>query len=172
MPILALLLAFSINFLFVWYARFQRRNGYEDGYERAFLSLPIFKNRLFIFMGIWIFTLSTIFITIVVRLVMSSPNDSPSKILTAYYDAVDNKHIKIAYEYFNPTTRTSFDDYFVKLSVEDGILASYAKLDNLKIVEIKINDNTYELKAISEWITPVEKFYSENIHKAERYKGK
>lgn len=172
MPLLALLLAFSINLLFVWYARFQRRSGYEDGYERAFLTLPTIKNHLFIFMGIWIFTLSTIFITIIVRLVMSSPNDSPSKIITAYYDAIDTKHFKTAYEYFNPTTRTSFDDYFVKLSVEDGILASYAKLDNIKIVENKINENTYELKAIAEWITPVEQYYTENIHKAVRYNGK
>ncbi|MFY7911978.1 MAG: hypothetical protein ACOVO2_20610 [Emticicia sp.] len=171
MPVLALLLAFSINLLFVWYARFKKIKAYEDGYEKAVLTLPPIKKRLFIFMGMWIFTLSTIIITVYLQMMLSSPNDSPSKVVTSYYDAIDFKDFKTAYEYFNPKTRTSFDDYFIKLSVEDGILASYAKLDNLKIEEKKIDDNTYELKAIAEWITPVEQYFTENIHKAVRYNG-
>lgn len=172
MPLLALLLAFSINLLFVWYARFQKKSKYEDGYEKDFLTLPTIKTRLFILMGIWIFTLSTIIITVFVRLLLSSPNDSPTKVLTAYYDAVDFKYFTTAHGYFNPKTRSSFEDYFIKLSVEDGILASYAKLDNLYIVETKIDDETYELKATAEWITPVEQYITENIHKAVRYNGK
>jgi hypothetical protein len=172
MPLFGLVLAFTVNFLYVWYGRFQKKPSYEDGYLRQFIHLPEVKPRLFIAMGLWIVVLVSIIGTTIIKQGLRSPNDSPESVVRGYYDAIDFKFFRAAYELFSPKNKPSFDDYFIKLSVEDGIVSSYAKLDNLRINITHLNDSTAVAHTEAEWITPVEQYITRNEHRVVKTNGK
>ncbi|MCB9082622.1 MAG: hypothetical protein H6555_13025 [Lewinellaceae bacterium] len=79
---------------------------------------------------------------------------SPQNVIDAYFNRLDFKDFPKAYTYFNPDTRPSLDQYLMELSLEGGILSSYAKLDALRTTYQK-GDHPGELKAEIEasWLT-------------------
>ncbi|WP_162628171.1 hypothetical protein [Arcticibacterium luteifluviistationis] len=172
MPILSLLIALGVNFVYVWYTRIKKNHEFDDEYRNDnFLIAPLSK-WTFIFMGTWIAVIVTVTGTVIIKGLFHSPYDDPESVVEAYYDAVDFKYFGAAYEFFEPETRPSFEDYFIKLSVEDGIVASYAKLDNMIISTEKIDKNNYLAKVDAEWITPVEQYMTHNEHRVTKVKGK
>ncbi|MDP5139727.1 MAG: hypothetical protein NWP83_04570, partial [Spirosomaceae bacterium] len=171
LPLTALVVALGINFLFVWYTRFRSRPFYQDDYKRHQLVLPPIKKRLLVFMGVWVFVIVGITSAVIIKQFLQKPTDSPKGVLMAYYNAVDYKYFKTAYELFNPEKRPTFDEYFIKLSVVDGILASYAKLDNMSIDLEKVNENEYDAVVSTEWITPVEQYHTTYKHKVVKVDG-
>ena len=172
LPVSTLIIAFAINFLFVWYNRFLNRTEYDDEYRSNLIELPSIKPALFAFMGVWIFILVAVTSAVVIKLWLRTPNDTPETIVQAYYDAIDFKYFRTAYEYFNPENRPSFDEYFIKLSVEDGIVASYAKLDNLRYEFETIDKNRVRAHVTAEWITPVQQYFTRNEHLLVKVDGK
>jgi len=172
LPLTALVAALCINFLFVWYTRFRRKPFYEDDYKSYQLVLPSIGKRLLVFMGVWIFVVVGITTAIIIKQLLQKPTDSPKSVLMAYYNAIDYKYFKSAHELFNPDARPTFDEYFIKLSVEDGILASYAQLDNILVDLEKVNENEYNAVVSTEWITPVEQYSTAYKHKVVKVDGK
>ncbi len=172
LPLSSLIFAFGINFLFVWYTRFSKKPFYDDDYKNTTPELPKFKKSLFRFMGIWCFVIVSVVSVVVIKQWLSNPNDTPETVVEAYYNALDFKYFKAAYEFFDPTDRPSFDEYFIKLSVEDGIVASYAKLDNMNVELEKLDDKTYIAKVENEWVTPLEQYTTHSEHTVVDVKGK
>lgn len=58
---------------------------------------------------------------------------TPTNLIEAYFHRLDFKNFRKAYTYFNPETRPSLEQYLMELSLEGGILSSYAKLDTIDI---------------------------------------
>jgi hypothetical protein len=58
---------------------------------------------------------------------------TPTNLIESYFHRLDFKNFRKAYTYFNPDTRPSLEQYLMELSVEGGILSSYAKLDTIDI---------------------------------------
>ena len=58
---------------------------------------------------------------------------SPTHILEAYYDDLDFRRFEDAYARLDPETRPDFETYLLELSVQGGLLASYAKLDSMYV---------------------------------------
>jgi hypothetical protein len=173
MPITILIFAIVANFVLMFYSKILNNDFYKDEYVLSDeIEIPPLKKHTRIFLILWITTVIGIVSVVSYKVINYSPHQDPESVVQAYYDAIDFKYFKVAHSFFDPTDRPSFDDYFVKLSVEDGMLASYAKLNNLKIKLIKINKNKFEAHIDAEWITPVEEYVTEATHIVIRQKGK
>ena len=173
MPFFSLTLAFTVNFVLLWFSKVKNISKYDDAYNDSDdIIVPPLRKLTLYFLGGWIFTVVSIVIYVTIQISAFSPYQSPKDVVVAYYDAVDFKYFEAAHGFFDPADRPDFDDYFVKLSVEDGILASYAKLNNLKIDLKKITKDKYEARIVAEWITPVEEYYTRATHIVVRNKGK
>lgn len=82
---------------------------------------------------------------------------SPENAVLAYYDAIDFKEFEKAHSLIDPKSNLPIDQYMLQISVTDGLLSSYAKLD---AIETKILSKTNTLataKVTTHWITPLEK---------------
>lgn len=79
---------------------------------------------------------------------------SPENLVKAYFDAIDFKHFQKAHDLFDPNSRPDFDQYMLELSIEDGVLSSYAKLNS---IDLKIDDgerNNQKVATVeAHWIT-------------------
>ncbi|MCR9065709.1 MAG: hypothetical protein NXI00_17190 [Cytophagales bacterium] len=172
MPLFALLAAFCINFVFLWYSRVSEKEFFKDNYRSPEMLIAELKPRSLIGYGLWGIFVIVAFVYIWVTSAFKPDQNTPEQVLESYYNALDFKYFKTAYGYFNPETRPDFDDYYIKLSVEDGIVASYAKLDNLDIALSKIDDNTYDALVHTDWITPVEEYRTDYHHRVRKVNGK
>ncbi len=85
---------------------------------------------------------------------ISKPHYSPENLVQSYFDALDFKFFEAAYQHFDPELRPDFEQYMLELSLEDGILASYAKLNNLHIDRLpKEKQDRLTLKVKADWMT-------------------
>ncbi|MBT8320262.1 MAG: hypothetical protein KJO90_01185, partial [Eudoraea sp.] len=66
----------------------------------------------------------------------------------------------------------SLAQYMLEISVSDGLLSSYAKLDSLGIRLIKQSANMATAEVVTQWITPLEKIRKVNQHEVVKRDGK
>ena len=82
---------------------------------------------------------------------------SPKNAVTAYYDAIDFKEFEKGYQLIDPKSNLQISQYMLEVSVTDGLLSSYAKLDAISTETITETDSLVTLKVLTDWITPLEK---------------
>ncbi len=75
----------------------------------------------------------------------------------AYYDALDFKEYEKAHNLINPNRELSIAQFMLEISVTDGLLSSYAKLDALETIITNKTDRIATVKVTTDWITPLEK---------------
>lgn len=98
--------------------------------------------------------------------------DTPQATLKHYYDALDFKYFDIAHSYFDPNVPLSLAQYQLNRSLEDGIVASYAKLNGIFPTIEMLNDSIALAKVKTEWITPLENYHTFYKHKLIKRDGK
>ena len=92
------------------------------------------------------------------------PHSDPLELIYSYYHALDFKKFKEAYSYLDQTDYT-YEQYTLEQSLEDGILASYAKLDTIEITAIRdINKSKKEIELSANWFTAVQKYQTQHKH--------
>ena len=90
----------------------------------------------------------------------------------AYYDALDFKEFEKAYSLINPKNNLPIAQYMLEISVTDGLLSSYAKLDAIDTEITKHNDSVVSAKVTTNWITPLEKIEKVEYKSLSRHNGK
>jgi len=170
------LASFVITILIYLFSSKRRRN-----LEAQFKDLDIFKKfdkeniyKIFYYLfAIWAILLSTIFITVSsVDFYKSQKQISPENCILNYFKALDIKEFDAAHGFFNPETRPSIDQYRLELSLEDGILASFAKLDSLDKKLEMIGDTKAKASVSAYWITSLMAYTSEHEFDLTKIKGK
>ncbi|MBE7660282.1 hypothetical protein F7646_06775 [Tenacibaculum finnmarkense genomovar finnmarkense] len=102
-------------------------------------------------------------------------NDSqitPENAIKAYYDAIDFKEYEKSYQLIDPESGLSIAQFMLEISVSDGLLGSYAKLDALETTITKKTDSLVVLKIHTNWITPLEKIKKIDFKTLVNRKGK
>ena len=102
-----------------------------------------------IFLGTLIFSVYEFYLN-------NSAQRAPENVVKAYYDALDFKEFERAHSYLDPSKEVTLDQYMLEVSVNDGILSSYAKLDS---IGVKITNKSSEAATATinlVWITPLE----------------
>jgi hypothetical protein len=97
---------------------------------------------------------------------------SPENAVLAYYDHLDFKRFEQAHALINPEKEIGLEQYMLEVSVTDGLLSSYAKLDAIKTETISENDSLAQLKVFTEWITPLEKINKTDTKTLKQVDGK
>ena len=87
---------------------------------------------------------------------------SPENVVRAYYNAMDFKEFEKAYSYLNKGSEKKFDQFMLEISVTDGLLSSYAKLDEITTEIIHKLKDTVIIKTNTTWITSLEIIKEEN----------
>ncbi len=73
--------------------------------------------------------------------------------VNSYYDDLDFRRFEDAYQRLNPTTRPAFDQYLLNLSVQGGLVASYAKLDSLYTTVLAADAEQMRVEVETRYIT-------------------
>ncbi|NNE27944.1 MAG: hypothetical protein HKN09_13955 [Saprospiraceae bacterium] len=86
---------------------------------------------------------------------------SPENLVKAYFNALDFKEFEKAYSLYDPDLRPPIDEYLVHLSLKSGILASYAKLEGLSILDTKEwRKDSIAVQVEAQWLTSLKSFTS------------
>ncbi len=88
----------------------------------------------------------------------TSPSFSPENVLTSYYDALDFKKFNTAHSYIDPNQNISMEQFLLEQSLEDGILASYAKLSSIEFDFIAKEKEHAQVNVHSKWISSLESY--------------
>jgi hypothetical protein len=104
----------------------------------------------------WIFLLIGIIGLATYKAHVKKDQYSPDNLIKAYFNAVDFKNFTKAFSLYDPENAPTIEEMLLDLSSEDGLILSYAKLNNLYINTEYIDKNqnaTVRVKA--EWLTSI-----------------
>ena len=104
--------------------------------------------------------------------IKNDSHHSPENALLAYYDAIDFKRFEKAHSLINPKSNLSIAQYMLEISVTDGLLSSYAKLDAIETKITTQNDTLAAAIVSTKWITPLEKIKRTDYRTLAKVKGK
>ena len=99
-------------------------------------------------------------------------HSSPNNLIRDYYDALDFKYFDKAYTCFDPETRPLEQQYTLDLSLEDGILNSYAKLSSVSILNKAETRSGFVAEVQLDWITSLQKYSTRKKHTLVNRNGK
>jgi len=87
---------------------------------------------------------------------------SPDAVLLAYYDDIDFKRFSESYDYL--ATDLTREEYLRWLSLQGGLVASFAKLDNLFTDIQPLADGSLRVNVELEWLTSIGIYPQETEH--------
>ena len=156
LPFSALAFAIYIN-LFYWRSR---KRIQQTPLRTSSRYLPSRKWRLLYL--IWFGMILLILLMGAYRMYKNAnPNFSHSELVQSYFHAIDFKEYEKAFGYLDQSTGLTYEQFLLENSLEDGILASYARLDTVRILEEKtLSENKLELDVEVSWFTAVQKYKS------------
>ncbi len=164
-PILTVIIAFILNIQLLWINALKSRvplkpvfliykNSYS-GFNRGMLKINHF----------WAYLLLAIIaVSLYMIYIQNKSQLSPENVITAYYDAVDFKEYERAHSYLDPKSGKSISQFMLEVSVNDGILSSYSKLDSIYVESKNLNDTVAHAVVHTSWVTPLEVIYQTYDH--------
>ncbi len=172
-PITTVVLAFILNIQMIWIRALRRSRCRVPEYVSFAIPYEGFKKRMFTVLHIWGWFLLVMFIGVTYSFYIQNASQiSPKNVMMSYYDALDFKEFNRAHSYLDPKRNKSIEQYMLEVSVTDGLLSSYAKLDEIAIEIITQTDTTARVNAITNWITPLEKIKKTYDHELVKRKRK
>lgn len=88
----------------------------------------------------------------------------PIHIVEAYYDDLDFRRFQEAYARLDPQSRPSYEQYLLELSVVNGLVASYGKLDAIEVELIEQEPERVVVSAKSTLITALNYYVTTQEH--------
>jgi hypothetical protein len=151
LPLLLLLLAFLLN---VYYGRSSRD---LPVITPTYNSSSRFRYWIYFF---WALCMSVLMIFSIWKTVNKrDEHRNPEQLLQAYFHNIDFKYFEKAYNLLDPESTEGLDQYILELSLEDGLLASYAKLENINIINLRdISDTRKIYQVDAQWLTAVKAY--------------
>lgn len=172
-PMLTVLIAFILNIQMIWLQALK----IEVLDKPAFLNYGIvyngFKSGMIKVLHIWTAIVLILFgIGIYFTYIKNATQISPENVVKSYYDALDYKFYEKAYSYIVPDKEYGVSQFMLEISVSDGILNSYGKLDAIETTIKNNSNNKASVIAKTKWITPLEIIEKTYTHEVEKIKGK
>jgi len=172
-PVLTVIFAFVINIMMLWLRKLRARKGEIPNFLKLSVAYTSFSKRLIIISHVWaVVILACLFFGLYIFYIKNTAQLSPKNVVQSYYDALDFKEFQRAHSYLDPEAEVTIDQYMLEVSVTDGILSSYAKLDSIGIDIKDITDLGAKAKVSTTWITPLEKIKKDYFHELIKYSGK
>jgi len=172
-PLLTVLIAFVLNIQMIWFQALKIKPLSKAAFLNHSISYIGFKKGLLKILFIWTgIILLFLGYGIYQTYIKNATQISPENVVKSYYDALDFKFYEKAHSFIVPDKKYSIAQFMLEISVSDGILNSYGKLDAIE-TNIKFNSDTKAIViAKTKWITPLEVIKKTHIHQVEKIKGK
>ncbi len=172
-PFLTVLIAFILNIHLLVIRALKTKRKQTPDYLNFKNNYAGFSSRLLKITHIWSIILAIIVGFGVYQFyIKNDSHHSPENAILSYYDALDFKQFEKAHRLINPKSNLSIAQYMLEVSVTDGLLSSYAKLDAIS-TEIKAKTDTLASAVIkTKWITPLEKIDKTFYKTLVKVKGK
>ncbi len=97
---------------------------------------------------------------------------TPKKAIVSYYDALDFRNFKEAHGLIDPSQKLDFDQFILEQNIEDGILASYAKLAAVNIQIDSISNEKVIANVTADWSTALGDYKTDHSHQLIKKAGK
>jgi hypothetical protein len=88
----------------------------------------------------------------------NSEGSGPEDVVAGYYEDLDFRRFEESWMRLDPATRPDFADYLVQLSVEDGLLASYASLDGAEVVDMTVDADQARVSVALTYVTALAEY--------------
>ena len=152
-PIATLIIALIVTLLIPLIKKPKRRSQPAASYWPK----PLYKSLSLSVLHGWSYLLGIgSIIAMAIAIHNNRPQITPENALTAYYNHLDFKEFESAYRLIDQTNSPNKADYMLAVSVSDGVLSSYAKLNTIE-VEIQEQTTDYSTAEVTcEYITPLE----------------
>ncbi|CAL2064725.1 hypothetical protein [Tenacibaculum sp. 190524A05c] len=172
-PFLTVIVAFIFNIIPIFRNGLRMKSKVQPEYLKFKNDYTKFSNPILRISHIW----SAIVIIVMIYgvylfYIKNDSQRSPKNVITAYYNALDFKEFKAAHSLLDPRSEMSIDQYMLEISVTDGLLSSYAKLDALESKILKRTDSLAIMEVKTNWITPLEKINKVEYKTLVKLKGK
>ena len=172
-PFTTAILAFLINIQSIFIHSLKTKKIAPPPYLKFKKKYTFFSKGLLKIIHIWAVILCVIlFYGSYLFYLKNESQRTPENAIKAYYDAVDFKEYEKSYQLIDPESGLSIAQFMLEISVSDGLLGSYAKLDALKTIITKKTDSLVTLKVHTNWITPLEKINKTDFKTLVNRKGK
>ena len=172
-PLSVVLIAFILNIQMLWVNALKTRIKEAPVFLKFKKDYSKFSNNVLKVTHIWSFILAVIVCYgLYIFYLKNDSQNSPKNAIIAYYDALDFKEFETAYSLINPKCDKTIAQYMLEVSVTDGLLSSYAKLDAIETQIINKNDSSATAKVMTYWITPLEKINRVDYKSLSKYNGK
>lgn len=172
-PILMVIIAFILNLQMIWIQSLKMRLKYIPDFLKFKNDYSKFSNRLITINHWWaIFITGILFYGLYFFYIRNATQISPQNVVRAYYDALDFKEYERAYSYLDPEAKKSISQFMLEVSVTDGILSSYAKLDAIQVDLTSQTGKEAKALAITKWVSPLEKIDKTYAHELVKRNGK
>jgi len=163
-PVLTILLAFILNIQLLWIRALKSKEIRIPEYMKLGVSYDRFPRKLIKINHIWALLMTgLLFYGLYQFYLNNTAQRSPENVVRAYYDAIDFKEFEKAHTYLDPAGGVSLAQYMLEISVNDGILSSYAKLDSIGVEIISKSSKAATANINTVWITPLETIKKEEV---------
>ncbi|WP_299683192.1 hypothetical protein [uncultured Dokdonia sp.] len=172
-PFLTVIIAFMLNIQMLWIRMLKTNLKTPPVYLAFKNTYASFSKNLLRVTHIWSIILAIlVFYGIYLFYIKNDSQRSPKNAIVAYYDALDFKEFEKAYALIDTKKDLTIAQYMLEISVTDGLLSSYAKLDNIHTIITRNSDSLVTAKVITDWITPLEKIHKEEYRTVIKRNGK
>jgi len=156
MPFTTVFLALFIN---IYALRRRKRKPWldlvEEIAEKKDKDKP-FPKLLFSLQHIWGYLLAVIIIASIYMIyIFNQSQSSPTKAVIAYFDHLDFKQFEAAHQMIDPEEELNIDQFMLEISVSDGLVNSYGKLDELRTSILEESDSLAIISVEGDWISPL-----------------
>ncbi|TVZ17322.1 hypothetical protein [Maribacter sp. MAR_2009_72] len=172
-PLLTVIIAFIINIQMAWFRMLKSRPLVQGVFLNYELRYQKFSRALVNISHGWALLLLLILGFGMYHFYLSNATQiSPKNVIVSYYDALDFKEFNRAHSYLNPDSNVDIAQYMLEVSVTDGILSSYAKLDSIGVELFNETQTAARAKVLTHWVTPLEKIEKLYEHDLVKKNGK
>ena len=164
-PMLCLVMAFFFNVQLHWINHIVKGNVNRDSYGNP-ETLRETIHPITYFLSKYWFYLVLLFVFLIISNIylINLKQDTPSKTVISYYNALDFGEFEEAYGYLNSPDDYTLQQFMLEKSVTDGLVESYGKLDDIRTNVVSATSDHAFIKTDLTFITPLEVFHRTKEH--------
>lgn len=157
-PFLTVIIAFLLNVQSIFINGLKSKIVKKPDYFNYKVTYNNFPKLMLTISHWWIFLLLIVFsYGGYIFYIKNDDQISSNNVIKAYYDAIDFKEFEKGFSLIDPEQNIKLSQYMLEVSVTDGLLSSYAKLDAIKLKPIEKSNAKVIYEVKTKWITPLEK---------------
>jgi len=172
-PFLTVIIAFLLNVQSIFIIGLKSKIVKKPDYFNYKVTYNNFPKLMLTISHWWIFLLLIVFsYGGYIFYIKNDDQISSNNVIKAYYDAIDFKEFEKGFSLIDPKQNIKLSQYMLEVSVTDGLLSSYAKLDAIKLKPIEKSNAKVIYEVKTKWITPLEKIENTELISVVKRKSK